>query len=53
MQNLLWELLGLSGVAMLGVGLWWLCPPVSLVVLGAMFLWAGVRGTTQDSKPVE
>ncbi len=46
MANILWEIIGLSGVASIGVGLWWLSPAVALVVLGAMFLWAGIRGVT-------
>ena len=46
MQNMLWELTGLGGLAMVGIGLWWLAPWLSLVCVGSAFLWAGIRGST-------
>ena len=42
----LWEILGLGGLAMAGVGLWWYEPWLALFGLGLAFLWAGIRGAT-------
>ena len=35
------DALVLSGVAMLGTGLWWISPAVALIVVGGLFMAAG------------
>jgi hypothetical protein len=39
------DLLALLGLGLLGVGLWWLAPWLSLTILGALLLLAGCWAT--------
>ena len=43
-MRLAWEVIGMCGLAMVGIGLWWLAPWLSLVGVGLAFFWAGIRG---------
>ena len=46
MANIAWDILGFGGLVMAGVGLWWLAPWLSLVCVGLVLLWFGIRGAT-------
>lgn len=37
------DVLTVCGLIMVGVGLWWIYPPVALIVVGAILFWAGTR----------
>jgi hypothetical protein len=54
-SNYLWDVIAGTGLLLFAGGLWWLCPPLALIVVGlltALFgfwgarLWAKGRGTT-------
>jgi len=52
----LFDLMALAGLVMLGVGLWWIWPPLALVVPGALLLAIGLvaawlRGGRPGSEP--
>ncbi len=36
------DLLIAIGLFMLGIGLWWVYPPCSLIVVGSIIVWVGV-----------
>ena len=40
----LYDILVLAGLVSLAVGLWWIWPPLALVVVGALLLIGGVVG---------
>lgn len=42
MRKFLDQLLILAGVALVTTGLWWIYPPIALVVLGMIFAGAGL-----------
>jgi len=52
----LFDLLALAGLVMLGVGLWWIWPPLALAIPGALLLAIGLvaawlRGGRPSSGP--
>lgn len=47
-RKLLWDLLGVAGLASIGVGLWWVYPPASLIALGAAACWLAVQGAKSE-----
>ncbi len=42
MKSFLDEFLILAGVTLVTTGLWWIYPPIALIVLGLIFLAAGL-----------
>lgn len=42
--RLFWDALALVGLALIGVGLWLIYPPVALIVVGALLLVGAVYG---------
>jgi len=39
------DLLIVGGVAGLGIGIWWIFPPASLITIGILALLIGIRGS--------
>lgn len=37
------DVLTVAGLIMIFVGLWWIYPPVALIVIGFTLFWAGTR----------
>lgn len=42
------DLAALTGLALVGTGLWWYFPPVALVVLGGLLLIGALSGWYRD-----
>lgn len=42
--------LGVAGIGLIAVGLWWIYPPLSFVVVGAILLGLAVAGATKAEK---
>jgi uncharacterized membrane protein len=43
-SNYLWDLLAGTGLLLLAAGLWWLYPPLCLIVLGGLGIAFGLYG---------
>jgi len=41
----LFDMIALMGLSMMFVGLWWLSPPVALIITGALLVGFGVWGS--------
>lgn len=52
MADWLYDVLAFAGLVLLAIGLWWFSPALSLSVLGALLLFAGVVGAwRRGSRP--